>query len=572
MTLIPDNLSELSFAPDDWKWRSYQLTLARRIEASKKKVVLFQAEPGTGKSLVAAAAARALQKRTVILVQTRQLERQYLRDFQSLVMMEGRRHFPCEVTGETADDAPCTVGITCEMSGMVKNGIVLEPPTCPYYVRKLQASQAPISVHNYAYWLREIRGAAAFGKQDWIICDEAHEIDQILMDAGTVEIRRADVQSLGLPGVPSQRKNLAAWRTWAVSARETVTQRAEDYKDEATELGVAGTDEETGVRDIRDLMADEGAVRIMDLVRRIKALTGMREQLGVLADLTDEEIEANWVTNHRQGTYVFEPIFGKYAFQRILNAAKEKVILMSAFLAPRLLARTLGLEEDQVEIIEGGTIYDRTNSPILYCPTVMMNAKTNDHSWEFVVMCIDELIDHFAPEKGMIHVPSYKLRDFIYQHSRHQPKFIIYGGNNEDTKDDALALFANVDGHAVLLGQSISTGVDLPYIPKFNIIVKLAFLPTNDPAVKKRMQVDKDFMPFRTICQTVQATGRIKRAPDDGGPTIILDGQMGKWFWNANRQDFPSWFQANYDRTGWSRFPAIDKKRQREAITYRVIL
>ena len=572
MTLVPDNLAELDFAPPSWDWRPHQLDIARRIEATTKKIVFLELEPGSGKSVIPSAVAQALGKKTAILVQTRQLERQYLRDFESLKMMEGRRNFPCSVNGQQADTGPCTVGYKCPESGKwdYATNAPAEWPNCPYYVKKFEARTAQLSVHNYSYWLREIRSQfSAFSGMDWIICDEAHELDQILMGAGEVRLNKAALKTCKIGDVPNSRNDLTAWSQWSVRKVEALALLIADLKDMAESEGIALAGSDASENGAPDFMP---SVRGMDILNRLRIALDLVGDLETLAGLTEAEIDTDWVTAHESSHYIFKPIYGKYAFRRVVAAAKEKVILMSAFLAPDMLADTLGLDKSDYEVIIGGKIYDRTNSPILYCPVVRMNAKTSEPAWDFVVGVLDQILDEFPGEKGLIHIPSYHLRNRILAGSKHPERFITYGKPGELTKDEALLKFTNVEGDFVLLGQSISTGVDLPYTPKFNIIVKLAFPSTQDPAVKKRMKVDKQFLSFRTICETVQATGRIKRAPDDGGPTIILDATFDSWFWAANKKHFPEWFRDNLRKQGWSTFPDIQKGLKREAFKHRVIL
>ncbi len=111
------DLQSLDIAPNDWEWREAQEDLTHRIIDSTARVVVIQAEPGIGKTLPPLAAMIHAKKRGYALVQTRQLERQYLRDHASLVLMEGRSHFKCPIGYKSAAEAPCTAGVDCDLSG-----------------------------------------------------------------------------------------------------------------------------------------------------------------------------------------------------------------------------------------------------------------------------------------------------------------------------------------------------------------------------------------------------------------------------------------------------------------------
>jgi Rad3-related DNA helicase len=560
------NLDTLNVAPIDWTWREGQYDLFERIAASTKKIVLVQAETGIGKSLPPLACLKHLGKRGIVLVQTKQLERQYLRDFDSMIMMQGRGNFTCEITGNAADQlAPCQIGKhRCEHMGVWETAADHPTvwPTCSYFLRKYQAREAQISIHNYAYWMAETGNADAswFNDIQWLVCDEAHELDKILMDAGSYELDPAYFPQIITPDLtPTVNDDIRSWVVWALDA-------VGDYK------AIVGDLTETLETWRMQGNADPDAER--ELSREVFLWS---QQYAAVRRLKNLKREKDFVLDGGDdgNTIRFRPIFGKYAFERMKNAAGEKLVLMSAFLAPEMLARTLGLDDDEWELIEPPGVFDRTLSPVDWLPVVKLNNKTSDGDWKKVIHVIDRLIDHFGPKKGFIHVPSYKVRNRIMALSQHADKLITYGARGEPTKEQAIERFINTDEQVVLLGQSISTGVDIPYHPQFNIIVKLAFMPPVDAVVKARHNVDKDFMPYHTICETVQATGRVKRAPDHDGPTIILDAQFG-WFHASQHDNFPSWFEDilpqnsnGFPREAWSKYPNVRKSIALAPVRYK---
>jgi Rad3-related DNA helicase len=555
-------LEQIPHAPKGWGWRGGQQELVQRVINSPKKIVLLQAETGTGKTLLAWSLMMASKKKGQILVNTRQLERQYLRDFDNLIMMEGRSHFTCNVTGEPADGAPCTIGVQCQLK---KFG-------CNYFSHKYAAMRNQIVVHNYAYFLLETRSQhSAFDKTEWLICDEAHTIQQVLMDAEIITISKARARRLGLTQPPSTLMDIHAWAAAAI--QNTLLPRATELEAEANDLGILmGDDEEmdaydrlSGIDDQSKLTENQSRV-----IRGIKEVRGMIQQFYELILIKPEAEGIEWVVDAVSDPrrVQIKPLFGAKGFQRISEMASEKIVLMSAYLAPQLLVQNLGLDPNEVEIIEADKIFDRTNSPIYFMPVVKMNHSTSDAEWQRVTRVIDALIDKFAPKSGMVHVPSVKLRNTILKYSRHKGKMIVYDGISHFarqegalTKDEAIDAFANGEGQRVLLGQSISTGVDIPYVPEFNIIVKLAFPSIADPALKARMAVDKGYYPFLTMCEIVQAVGRGKRADDHDATTVILDLQF-KWFHASNRQHFPAWFNDSLVRDGWGKFPDAQRFRQ----------
>lgn len=576
--IVASDLAKLQLAPPHWHWReeTHQHMYAERVAQSDKKIVMLELEPGVGKSLVPLAAAHALNQTTTVLVQTIQLERQYLRDFQRMRMMSGRRNFTCNLTNGPVDRAPCTIGAYCSHMGRVRNGIVEELPECTYYLRKLETAQTKLRVLNYDYFLQESKGVRSqFGSADWFILDEAHKIDVLLMQAGNITLDRQNLTDLDIEVLHGKRE-LGDWQTWAAGLLKVCTNRIDHLTNQARQQGVYIPQQDNDDEPFQSRrLADVAQLpEVQEIVSQLKRVATVQEAVGQLVSIKSTEHE-EWVQDHDRSHLNFKPIYGKYAFRRILAGARSKVVLMSAFLAPDMLMRTLDLDPDNVDVIQAGEIYDRSKSQIYYCPTIKFKHSTTSNQWKFGVAVLDEFIDHFAPKKGFVHVPSVKLRDTILRNSKHRDLFIVYGPrNNRDglpTKDQAIETFTKRKGQCVLLGQSISTGIDIPYVPEFNIIVKLPFPSITDAATKKRKEVDKDFYPYLVLCDLVQAAGRIKRAADHDGPTIILDKNMG-WFYVSNQDQFPEWFANNYNQNGWSIYNGISDRLRDIGRKHRIIL
>jgi Rad3-related DNA helicase len=564
---VPELLADIPGAPPGWEWQNQQRELVDRIVNSEKSIVILQAEPGVGKSLVAWAAMALTHQQSLVAVQTRQLERQYLRDFRTLTMMEGRSHFNCMLTNRRADSAPCTSGYACPHRGRfdpAKRRYV-DDPDCDYYVAKKRAIDAGTSVHNYAYWLGETKAneRSAFAAVHMATCDEAHDLHTTLMSSEVIELRLNYLQEWGFSLPP--KSTLSAVRDWAIGL---ITQRATlraDLELEAARAGIPLNDrfEEVQVEQV-------SAEKMADISARAARFTRLDGTLATLASLSDEEI-VDWILDAvtDSTTFFIKPLYGRYGFKHI-RACASRLLLMSAYLAPQLLIRTLDIEPDDVEVIEASKVFDRTKSQILWCPVIKMSNKTSDNEWARVVRVIDALIEVNAPKKGLIHVPSIALRNRIRSLTKYPGLMVTYDGDSYRapgamTKDQAIQAFKRRTDQAILLGQSISTGLDIPYHPQWQIIVKMPFPSTGDPAMKERMRRDREFYNFVTICPLVQAVGRIKRAPDHDGPTYILDRNFG-WFHAANKAHFPAWFEDNLIYDGWKGFVAVKRALLRKGV------
>lgn len=572
---LPDDLNSLKLTPPGWTWRPGQQELAERIAASTKKIIMLEAECGTGKSIIPIAAATAANKTAIVLIQTIQLQQQYLQDIQGLAMMTGRSHSECNLTHGPANEAPCTVGARCTLRGQwTRQGMPLSTPECHYFRRKAVAALAPISIQNYAYWLGETSsGGSAFGARDWIICDEGHELDQILMNAAIVEFRQADLIQAKiklLDKLPDM--TLATLRSWVELTGVKALKRFNDSIDtSAKKLGLS-FDTEGGLSlSLESFAANARPLQL--IVTGLQIVQRLAEAFKTIVHLKDTELD-EWVIcppdrNNREWTA--RPIYGKYGFKRILDGAKEKVIIMSAYLAPALLMENLGLDPADVEVIEAPKVFNRVRSPILYCPVTRVKYGMTASQRKYLYAVMDAIIQHYGTTKGLVHVPSVAMRDELLLATRNRTRFVAYDGGNvyhakHPDKEEAIQTFANAASPKILLGQSISTGLDLPGIPQWQLIMKLSFPPTTDPVIAARMEKDKSFYRYHTICQLVQAAGRVKRSQEHNGPTIILDEQFS-WFYAANGKHFPRWFRENLKlQNGWEYLKEVKAAKPRIAL------
>jgi Rad3-related DNA helicase len=566
---MPNDLSDLGIVPPSWTWLGAQKNLATLIANSKKKVIMLEAECGTGKSVIPIAAAKAANKQAIVLIRTVQLQEQYLRDINGLTMLTGRSRYICDITHQSAEYAPCTIGTRCELKGSWKNGVPLTIPECSYFRQKAAAAKSQFSVLNYAYWLREIKSkVSTFDQVDWIVCDEAHEIEQVLMDAGIVELGRRAVNAHIGNWLRGQHE-ISAWQEWAKASNKKVYDKFKGVEAEAKDSGLIDDNEVQPSR-----ILDPGSAEAKEIIDRYRELKSLLEALNEIADIDEPD---KWVFDSDDRFFYFEPCFGAPAFKKLLACAKEKVILMSAYLAPSALIKNLGLTEDDVDVIIAPEVYNRRNSQIFYCPTVKMNYRTTDQEWGYVAGVIDMIaaIPAHSKFKGIIHVPSVRLRDKLIElvSPATRARLLCYDGadvgigfRRYPTKADALEQFTRSDKPLILLGQSVSTGVDLPHIPRWQIITKMSFPTLTNPALAKRNEVDKLFMSYLTLCELVQAAGRIKRAPTHDGPTFILDAQF-QWFEPAMRSHMPGWFRKNLVKKGWDRWPVFKNQLRKIAFS-----
>ena len=179
-------------------FRPYQQETINQILDSKENDVtniVLKAPVASGKSLIAYVVAKYLeqekQEDSLIFTSTKILQQQYLRDFPQLKTVKGRNNFNCLHNKRTCDKGSCQeiCGFSCPnaVDGQLKLKQDREN-SCPYWLQKIDAINAPISIMNYAFGLIDRNFVKHFSPRDLAIFDEAHNLEKEIMDFFSEEL------------------------------------------------------------------------------------------------------------------------------------------------------------------------------------------------------------------------------------------------------------------------------------------------------------------------------------------------------------------------------------------------
>jgi len=470
-----------------------------------KAVTALGAPTGSGKSLYAVAVARAAWEwrgwRTCILTATRALEDQYaVRDFPppTLIDVRGRDNYGCQ-------DIP---GYSCKAA---EDECGLSGGRCPYRRQVETATDAPVVLTNYQYWLN-VRGmnAGALGEFQMVICDEAHE------------------------AVGEMARYLGAW----VGHR--------DVGKWGGGGGYSGTGPvDNGVRRRLALMAL--AIRrdmpdVPEHGRKTAAIKRLEDLLKNVERVLNLSADRPWLWQAGDKGVRFDPVWPGRYIPRYLAGGLDKLVFLSATLRPKTLGLS-GFQRTAYDFREWPRQFPPQLSPVYYWPVARMTYGNTD-DWAKLAQAVNDIALSRCDRKGIIHTVSYdRAKNLAREMSSLLPPPIVC---ERGKVQEAAEKLKKADVGTVLITPSHGTGFDFPSTDaEYQIVVKLPFGNTSDPLAVAREADDPDYGLYETMQDVVQMCGRATRHDKDRSETFILD-KAWPYLWSRARQHAPSWFRT-YD-------------------------
>lgn len=500
--------SDLGLPEKFASWRPNQLEAVLEINNAERPYVTQVVPTGGGKSLQYVSAAHLSGSRCVILTSTKGLQTQLLNDFHSigLVDIRGKNAYPCrlENDGSTCDQGPCIAGYDCMYR---KHG-------CKYFNALRLAQNADIVSTNYSFWMYSNKYSKGIGKFNLMVCDEAHDLPNLISDFLTVSLSTNSVYVSALLPRDYQHATHKEWASWAHDVEPQV-----DADILVLKQAVLGGGSKQERRELARALAFKNTV-------------------GVLL-----RINNNWIIDQSEKNKIaFAPIWPRGYGKKVLFFDIPTILLTSATVCKKTLDM-VGIESDETVYTEYPHSFPIKNRRLIHIPTVRMNRFTNASGMKTWLGRIDQIIRPRLDRKGLIHTVSYARKNEIINYSEFRDHMLTH---TTKTAINTVMSFKMADPPAILVSPSMTTGWDFPDDEaRFQIIGKIAYPDTRNKIVKARCDEDKEYAGYVAMQQLIQACGRPVRHSEDWAETFIIDDNIG-WFLKYNNKFAPDWFNGAF--------------------------
>ena len=485
------NPQVLNYFPFE-KARKHQLeTISEILEAVDNgyKYIVLEAGTGTGKSAIAATLSRMFESSYVLTI-TKQLQDQYVRDFNDFSVVKGRSNFKCRLSNAGCDEGKCVLeGHNCKYK--IKEKVTREN-TCSYYWQKYLALSSDVVISNYPYMFLELNYVGDFTKRFLMVCDEAHNIEDKLMKTMEINLYNRQLEKDIKKVISPQTLKSAEKGEWIMEIDS-----------------IQGHYSDIEIKDLPTNKAD----RINSTIAKLKALKNNLEKE-----------PGNWVIDADEHGVSFKPLRVNHYAEDYLFKHGEVVIFLSAtILSHKMFSKWLGLNPDEVYHIQVDSPFSVEKRPIELTLAGKMSKSRVRQSAPKSIEILQKILKRHEGEKGLIHTNSYKCQRYITD-NLYNSRLISHGSNN---RERVLKFFEEDDNPLVLVSPSMSEGVDLPYDKcRFQVIYKIPFPYLGDKQINMRRKKDQRWYAYKTAMTLVQTYGRGMRAEDDSCVTYIVDSDI----------------------------------------------
>ena len=552
---------------DGFEFRNQQretiINLAKSLYlSSDPKVQILDAPTGSGKSIIALGVSIILNfcgLEGYIITSDLGLQRQYERDLRvfdtSYHSLMGKENYICGINGLSIPQAEC--------AGLSKKQLLKLPcyMNCEYYSVLNKCKSSKTVVFNYSIWLMYLNIVMRnsknppFLKRDFVIFDEAHKIDEIVLSAYTPTIKR----------VTPKYNELHELLTYDLDIRDLYN-GSEELEYLYNQLRVSKNNTETCdllfdmVDILNQLIGDNVKSRVTNrlnylypkekyskypkkILKLLKKYEDFRNYSMPIIEFKkyleySQDFEFVKNVDNVLGTITIKPLNTYNLCKRYLTNNAERSIRMSA---------TFG-NHDQYSKISGFSSYDSTilentfnykRSPIISINDgVSMNYKNLDQGIIDNTNNAKRIFDIYPSKKGIVHSGTYNITNKMVNILKQDPKYAnrIFYYKSSKERDFVLEEFKK-SSNGILIAPSILEGVSLDDdLSRFQIIMKIPYLSLGDDYIKIKMKKDRSWYQWKTALKILQGIGRSIRNKDDFAITYILDKDFITKFYKYSKK------------------------------------
>lgn len=501
------------------------------------KYFILQLPTGVGKTHIGLALSE-YNKKNLYISSTNQLLSQYVNSNKNLVEMKGMAQYKCNV------DSSCNCQIApCKTNNKLKDQCISHN-VCEYYNIRDKFITSKMGLTNYAFAVAST-GCGIFSEEwsqmydhklcyDYIVCDEAHNLEGHLVNFATIKIDLAELMQKNIIGdtyyVEKNNDNTASWNAILDVCNNILTDISKRLK--YLEGRIVSHTKKDGKNELKKLHNE------------YQYLLRMQFPITILVKHPESE---RWVYEADANKFKITPINVEFVFKQYIESLGKKFIFMSATIGDYdVFIKTLGLNKDSCKYYECDSPFEAKKSPIIVLERLNMSYNNIDNELPKCLKYVEHIAEKHNTTNGIIHTGNYKIAKYIYDNATPAlEKRLVFKEKYDNVNNTELINIHenNIKNgiNSVLLSPSLLEGVDLTdELSRWQIIIKLPFASLGDKRIKHLANIFPTWYTNDVVKKIIQACGRSTRHNEDFSRTYILDKLT---LFTFNKIKLPIWFK-----------------------------
>lgn len=518
--------------------RNSQIKLINEINHAIKKGfknIILEAGTGIGKSAIATTLANMYED-SYILTMTKQLQDQYLNDFENmLVEIKGRGNYKCNYNGN------CDFCIKAEYN-------LRRCSDCEYQLAFKRAVEAKNVITNYDYLYYAGVANQMLDPRELLILDEAHNLERKMLMLSSSELNREYISTkfgidifeplmYGTRSINDLKRNPEYWTRLCDDLIKECKKRIKKIEGDANKSVQVTLDE---FENDPSKYSNFDYVEKQNLEQDIKTFAGIALGLSYEELIIDLPGKDSILKNEMDIAAEFKPFSVAEDTQSLLALGNIRIFLTGTLGSKDKFCEWNDINPEETYYIYEKSPFEVKRRPI-YTDFVgrMSGNRGRTPNWKNkrALSKINELLERHKNEKGVIHTSSNEQAFWIMDNLKDN-RIVFVGGED---RNYVLKDFTENDDNIVLIGASIKDGVDFKGdLCRFQIVFKIPYPQLNEQ-VKYRKALDPKWFYYQTVMALMQAYGRGIRDMDDWCVMYIIDSSF-KQLVDYNRGFFNEYF------------------------------
>ena len=516
---------------------------------------VINAPTGSGKSIISLTIAGFLSEvykmKGYVLISDLSLLQQYENDvmlyFPEWGVIRGQHNYTCVENKLSYPNG------ACKLKGCFTKSAMAHFPcyeTCEYIAAREKASQAAVTVCTYSFWLVHLNknhstdvnnmSDVDFAPRDFVICDEAHKLVDIVQNHFSPTVNREKdqervellLQELNIPSASDLYKKYLEAREKLINEemKPTLFEYLKEYSDVLTSIYAAVTTRIPNLIGSLDVSIARKIVKthswLEDNACKFAEYCNILKKKGV--DVMIKNYSSNDIGNIK-----FNCIDDSYLVRSKFHSHCKYKLFMSATLGNlNVYAKSIGVEKFCG--YEMMNTFDYSQSPIYFVQEYSMGFRYKDQNLPYIIKMISNIMNMYVGKRGIIQTGNYAIAKAIKDNIDpiNKERLLVY--TDSSNKDDMIDIH-RIKDDTVLVGPSLIEGLSLDDdLCRFQIIAKVPYPSLTDKFVEEKMKLDEQWYTDRTAMSILQGVGRGVRNNNDWCVTFILDRCFNQVVYRSN--------------------------------------